>query len=490
MLNVKDISNLKNLSKRSIVIIGSVGALLVLLLIVYVVGIGHYKTRFLPGTKINGVSLGGKTVEEARESLQNAADSYVLILKGRNAVEAQVDGSSLNLTYVDQGELEQIIQEQKESSWISNIGRDNDFQMKLAYAFDMETLQNQLSAFSFLQEENMQPPVNAYVGDNGQQYVVVAEEEGAWLERETVQDAILKCIENGNTLLDMDEEGLYSTPDRRSDDAELNNQANYLNELLTLTITYDFVDRQYVVDKDVIRSFIAPDESNNCALNSALVADWVYNMAWDTDTFANSHTFTTHNGEQIQLAPGGDYGWAMDQEETTAALLQALSDKYSGVLEPSYVFTALDRSSNDIGGTYVEVCLTEQKLYLYEDFQLKCVTPVITGNHSTGFDTPSGSVWAIDGKKYEMHFTTFDVDVDYWLPFNGGCGLHDASWRTDAEYVDPSYYLTAGSHGCVNTPYDAMELVFETVEIGYPVIVYYSAEQPVGPEPTEDVDVG
>ena len=63
-------------------------------------------------------------------------------------------------------------------------------------------------------------------------------------------------------------------------------------------------------------------------------------------------------------------------------------------------------------------------------------------------------------------------------------GIHDASWRTPDQYV-PTTYETNGSHGCINTPRDAMEKIFNTVEIGYPVVVYYSVDQVVGPEPTQ-----
>lgn len=481
---------MKLLSRRLITTIASVGALLLLLLTVYLVGIGHYKSRLLPGTKINGTDLGGMTVEEAREAMQAAAQSYVLSVTGRNAAEAQFRGDLLSLTYQDQGELEQLILEQKESEWIAKVGHTDARTIQLTYGYDAEMLDQQLASLSFLQPGGMQRPADAYVADTGHGYTVAAETQGSWLETESVRDAIILGMENGVKELDLDAAGLYSVPARTTEDQQLQNQAAYLNGLLNQTITYDFVDRQYTVDRDVIRSWIIPDESGNCNLNSAMTAQWVYSMAYETDTFANSHLFTTHNGEQILLAPGGDYGWVIDQEQTTAALLQALNDGFSGNLKPVYVYTAQDRSSDDIGGTYVEVCLSEQTMYLYEDHQLKLSTPVITGNHSTGYDTPSGSVWAIDGKKYQMQFTLFDVAVEYWLPFNGDCGIHDADWRSAGEYVDPAYYLENGSHGCVNTPYDAMETVFETVEIGYPVIVYYSAEQPVGPEPTQDVSVG
>ena len=128
-------------------------------------------------------------------------------------------------------------------------------------------------------------------------------------------------------------------------------------------------------------------------------------------------------------------------------------------------------------------------MWCYKDGQLVVETPVVTGNSATGHDTPSGSVWAIDAKKKDAHFKQFNVDVTFWLPFNGGVGIHDASWRSSSEYV-PSTFRSDGSHGCVNTPYEAAEQIFNTVDIGYPVIVYYSTDQVVGPQPTQENTIG
>ena len=67
----------------------------------------------------------------------------------------------------------------------------------------------------------------------------------------------------------------------------------------------------------------------------------------------------------------------------------------------------------------------------------------------------------------------------FWLPFNDQVGIHDSSWRTD---YGGDIYLTSGSHGCVNTPYDAAEKIYNSVGIGDPVIVYYSLDDVVGPQ--------
>ena len=51
-----------------------------------------------------------------------------------------------------------------------------------------------------------------------------------------------------------------------------------------------------------------------------------------------------------------------------------------------------------------------------------------------------------------------------------GVGIHDATWRSQ---FGGDYYLTDGSHGCINTPYSIVEIIFNNIEVGTPVVMYY-----------------
>ena len=120
----------------------------------------------------------------------------------------------------------------------------------------------------------------------------------------------------------------------------------------------------------------------------------------------------------------------------------------------------------------------------------------VSGDTSKGNTTPPG-VYSLYYKtspfvlKSDTPGDSYETPVTYWMPFNGGIGFHDASWRGESQSgYGGKIYINNGSHGCVNTPYDAAEKIFNTVEIGYPVIVYYSTDQVVGPEPTQEVTVG
>ena len=53
------------------------------------------------------------------------------------------------------------------------------------------------------------------------------------------------------------------------------------------------------------------------------------------------------------------------------------------------------------------------------------------------------------------------------MPFDGGIGLHDASWRSE---FGSDIYLYNGSHGCVNLPYDAAKIIYENTVV-YPAAI-------------------
>jgi lipoprotein-anchoring transpeptidase ErfK/SrfK len=79
------------------------------------------------------------------------------------------------------------------------------------------------------------------------------------------------------------------------------------------------------------------------------------------------------------------------------------------------------------------------------------------------------------GKKVKVTETTYEYEyespVTYWMQFNGGIGLHDAAgWRST---YGGSIYYYSGSHGCVNLPLDLAQTLYETFDVGTPVIVYF-----------------
>ena len=121
------------------------------------------------------------------------------------------------------------------------------------------------------------------------------------------------------------------------------------------------------------------------------------------------------------------------------------------------------------GSTYIEVNIEKQTMWFYKNGKLVVETPVVTGNRYTS-DTPKGffSIYS-RATNTVLVGANYASPVDYWMAFKGGCGIHDASWRS---YFGGTIYQGNGSHGCVNTPYNAVRTIYNNTGYGTPVIVY------------------
>lgn len=120
---------------------------------------------------------------------------------------------------------------------------------------------------------------------------------------------------------------------------------------------------------------------------------------------------------------------------------------------------------NDYGNTYVEVNLTAQHLFMYKEGQKILESDFVSGNVSKGYTTPPG----LFGLTYKQRDATlkgqgYASPVKFWMPFNGGIGFHDASWRNT---FGGTIYKKSGSHGCINMPYAAAKTLFENVYAEY-----------------------
>ena len=121
-------------------------------------------------------------------------------------------------------------------------------------------------------------------------------------------------------------------------------------------------------------------------------------------------------------------------------------------------------------GTYIEVSIAQQHMWFYEKGKLVLDTDVVTGNDDGSCNTPTGN-FTITSRATNTTLTGpgYSSFVNYWMGFYGGCGVHDASWRSS---FGGDIYKGNGSHGCVNTPYAKVKTIYERTEMGTPIYVY------------------
>lgn len=130
-----------------------------------------------------------------------------------------------------------------------------------------------------------------------------------------------------------------------------------------------------------------------------------------------------------------------------------------------------DRAYGDyVGSTYIEISIDQQHMWAYKNGSQIASTDVVTGNKGD-CDTPTG-YYSVQNKSRGIYLSGpgYSSYVEYWMAFIGSSyGIHDASWRS--EFGNP-IYKGNGSHGCVNTPYNAVRTIYNNIGTGTPVIIY------------------
>lgn len=138
--------------------------------------------------------------------------------------------------------------------------------------------------------------------------------------------------------------------------------------------------------------------------------------------------------------------------------------KYKTVTEGAY--------GSYVGGTYIEVSLKQQHIWLYKNRKLITEEDVVTGNDDGYHNTPKGlySVYQRSSPA-TLSGPGYTVSVNYWMGFYGGYGIHDSTWRPYSDYGG-STYKGDGSHGCVNTPYSCVRTIYNNTGYGTKVVIY------------------
>ena len=206
--------------------------------------------------------------------------------------------------------------------------------------------------------------------------------------------------------------------------------------------------------------------------NDEPITEYFNELKEKYDTPMGVVEFTTHDGEEMEIE-SQRCGWHMNVEFSITNLKSAVEEG-KHMMDPAWNSGLVYSSKNGVGDKYVEIDIDEQKVYLYEDGELLFETDCVTG--TMGYSDTTKGVFQVYGKASpsvlrdeDKNGNKYEQPVEYWIPFNGSQGMHDATWRGS---FGGTIYQSWGSHGCVNLPLDAAKKIYEEVYVYYPVIVY------------------
>ena len=342
--------------------------------------------------------------------------------------------------------------------------------------YDKGMLQDAVDALAIMDPENVTPPRDAYLEWRDGILVLEPEEDGNELYPDRLMDALMTAIEKDLDTVDLSDGDFYRTAEIRSDDPELNRTLSRYQAIRFQRLEIDMTGAVVTLTPDDILALYSVANAPNdpeYILSEKAVELLVQKLKDDYDTYEGQRPFTNHYGSEITVGTRADtYGFRMDYNATLEVVLKALKSKRSQTIQPVWINAGLDRRENgsDIGDTYIEVSISEQHLWAYQDGVQILDSNVVTGNRGD-HDTPRG-VFRILNKKYGATLIGEDYEtyVNYWMPITwSGVGLHDAYWRGS---FGGSIYTYSGSHGCVNLPSSVARELFNIYPVDTPVVIW------------------
>ncbi|NLP27631.1 MAG: L,D-transpeptidase family protein [Clostridia bacterium] len=457
----------KNKLKRA-VIIGLI--ILCFLLLLYFIMVIFYTKHFFAGTEINGVIVSGKSVGKVNEIMAGELKKYTLKLKERGDKEEEIKADEVGLEYNCKGDFKHIKEKQNPFKWFLAFVNPEDFKETEGVAYDNGMLEERVNKFACFDKANIVEPKNPTFRFEKGAYVIVDEVYGNKVNKEVFDEKLRAAILHRKNLLDLEATNCYINPQYTCQSPKIIETRDILNKYVASKITYTFVGAQVTLDKDTINKWLIVNEDFSVSVDEKKVKNYVQDLAYKYNTVGKTRQFKSSTGKTINIGRG-DYGWVINISKETEALIAAIKDGQTISKEPIYAQRAAVKGSNDIGDTYVEINISGQYLWYYKNGTLITHGPIVTGNVSAGHSTPSG-IYVLKYKQRDtvLRGRDYASPVAYWMPFNGGIGMHDANWRSS---FGGNIYRTNGSHGCINCPYYLAKDIYNNISPGTPVICYY-----------------
>mgnify|MGYP004675900687 FL=1 len=464
----------------------------------------YFQSRFCPGTWINGIYCTGMTTMQASEELSGNQKAPLVVFFSETGQQERIDladcGYRLSIA-----PLEVYRKEQSAWLWPFSFFKKQEYTVPVNAVIDENLLKKKWEALSFVQEQNQPGEVFMTWEEDGYHLTDTMTnrldtDKVFLLLAEKVRSVLASGQAGEEIPFSLNEIDPNDQDNSREQYPELYYQLPYTAEqqqILNLwertdrfqrhCLIYDMGDTQIALTGGRLTDFLqkTPDGLPATDAGGALLPDYekieafITGLCEEYNTYGKERRFYATRGEEVTV-PAGSYGTQLNSQAELTWLKNTISRFLSEKEDPAglelcripeYTKQGFCRGKDDIGDTYIEIDLTQQKMYFYQGGNCLVSTDIVTGNTGRKWGTPAGAyyVYAKQRNRY-LRGPGYRSFVKYWMPVNKNIGIHDASWRKE---FGGEIYKKGGSHGCINTPTDAVTLIYENAVVGTPVMIFY-----------------
>ena len=432
-----------------------------------------FNTHFFPKTTINGEVVGKLNQKEAEAVLLKASEGEMLQFTDNGKVWQELPKKEIGIDYNYDESVKKALGEQKNWLWLVSYFQTHKETLD-GSALNQDSLANYTASLSKELEklnESRTPSKNATIKKEEKGFEIIPEVQGDNLDVEAVTKQLAETLAQGENNIELSK--FIVKPTVFADDETLKKNISDIHKITEQKVDYYISGQTVTIAPAEIANWVDYNQKENkVALDKEKVRAYVTELGARYNTSTNATTFKSTARGEVSV-PAGSLSWTIQTEQETEDLYNALLAGEGLQRSPSAVGSA-SVGSPLIGNTYVEIDLQNQHMYYYKDGSLALETDIVSGKPSTPTPLGVNYVWKKelkatlrgtndDGSKYAE-------PVDYWMPIDWtGVGIHDSSWQSA---YGGSFWKTAGSHGCLNTPPSVMAQFYKIVDVGTPVLVF------------------
>lgn len=459
------------------------GIVVLVLLIVYLAGMLYYNDKFLNGTMVNGSDVGGMTLQKANDQLSKKVNGQSLKLIFNDGQSEVLQSAQLGVSYNKDNSLNQLMKNQNKWAWFIGFFKNEKNTLTDLIQISDENLTNGIASMEHAKEENQIAPTDAYIQYKDGSFSIIEETLGSKFNIEELVKNIKIALSEGKQQLDVTKANGYVKPQVYKDDQDLNNQLKVANEYCLSTITYTTPKgKEIALDGSTLITWLSKQDDGSYTKDESVFKEkltaFVKELASQYNSIGATRTFTGKDG-QSHTVSGGTYGFRVSTDSEVSALLKMINEnKSENNRIPEHTGQLPSGENGGLGTTYLEINITKQHLWFVKDGAVALESDFVSGKESDPSRlTPNGTYYiynkernrVLRGTKQPNGKYEYESPVSYWMPFNKGIGLHDASWRST---FGGNIYINSGSHGCINLPTGFAGSLYSQIYVNLPVVVY------------------
>ena len=410
----------------------------------------------------NIINTSGKTAEEIyNENFKQSEQIFTIILNGEEHELNLTDCYFNTLTISDIANVLKMISFE---DYVSQSNNHFSLENKLDYNLDLV----RIKMYDFLNTLNWEETSATNASFDFNTYSIIPSKDGKAIDINSTLLNMVRCFEEGNNYCNLNDNLSYKNVPATVTTLDMEEKYGDLIDVYNWYASYSVSD--YVIRMSDYMDYVTLNDDNTCSIDTSFMKYAVLGLSKTVDEKGIARTFNSTLDGVISVK-GGTYGQVMNNNEEISYLNQMLSDRQ--IVDNREPIWKVSPKEDGYENTYIEIDLSAQHVWYYEDNVLIMESDCVTGTANTSRETPVGFYFV--SEKVKGKYLTGDdyrTWVDRWMRItNQGHGLHDASWRDDDEFGGNTY-IKDGSHGCINLPTKFAYELYDAINKGVLVIIH------------------